>query len=130
VSSDRVLEALLRQRRQSVIVRRRKSIRWATVWLPGMRHVFYGRFLSGFAVAAAFGACALLLWTRGNVYPYWDSVEFSTPLWKWILPALGVIASYLVALMSRQLYEARNTRTVTTRSTQSDDKSDEASQLA
>ena len=38
-------------------MRRRKSIRWATVWLPGMRHVFYGRFVSGFAVAT--------FWTPG-----------------------------------------------------------------
>ncbi len=130
VSSDRVLEALLRQRRQSVIVRRRKSIRWATVWLPGLRHVFYGRFVSGFAVAAFFATCALLLWTRGNVFPYWNSVEFTTPIWKWIFPVLGVVGSYLIALISRQLYEARNTRTVTTRGSNSDDKSDSASQSA
>ncbi len=131
VSSDRVLEALLRQRRQSVIVRRRKSIRWATVWLPGLRHVFYGRFVSGFLVAAVFAIGAIMLWTRGAVFPYWESAEYATPLWKWILPALGVVVSYMVALLSRQLYEARNTRTITVRgSGNSDDKSDTASQSA
>ena len=33
-----------------------------------------------------------------------------TPLWQWILPALGIILSYTIAVMSRQLYEMRSTR--------------------
>ncbi|MGH7947602.1 MAG: tetratricopeptide repeat protein, partial [Candidatus Binataceae bacterium] len=127
VASDRVLEALLRQRRQSVIVRRRKSIRWSTMWLPGLRHVFYGRFVSGFAVAAGFAASALALWTRGNIFPFWDSIEYGAPLWKWIVPGFGVVISYAVALLSRQLFEARNTRTVTVRGHGSDDKHSDAS---
>jgi len=92
--------------------------------------VFYGRFVSGFVVAAMFGLGAIMLWTRGNVFPYWNSVEYNTPLWKWILPGFGVLVSYMVALLSRQLYEARNTRTVTVRGSHSDDKSDSASQSA
>lgn len=122
VSSDRVLDALLRQRRQSVIVRRRKSIRWATLWLPGLRHVHYGRFAAGFGVAAFFATCAVMLFTRGAVFPSWDTVELKTPLWKWILPAAGITASYCVSILSRRLYEARSTRTITVR-THSEDKS-------
>lgn len=130
VSSDRVLEALLRQRRQSVIVRRRKSIRWSTVWLPGLRHVFYGRFVSGFMVATVFATGTLMIWTRGNVFPFWNAVEFETPLWKWIVPGSAIVVAYLVALLSRQLFEARNTRTVTVRGSNTDDKGDSASQSA
>jgi tetratricopeptide (TPR) repeat protein len=129
VSSDRVLEALLRQRRQSVIVRRRKSIRWSTVWLPGMRHVFYGRFVAGFVVAALFATSALALWTRGYVFPVWDSLEYPTTLKHWVVPGAGVVLAYAIALMSRQLYEARNTRTITTRGHGSD-YSDTSSQSA
>ncbi len=129
VSSDRVLEALLRQRRQSVIVRRRKSIRWSTVWLPGLRHVFYGRFVSGFMVATLFAAGVLTMWTRGNVFPYWDAVEYETPVWKWIAPGVAIVVAYMISLLSRQLYEARNTRAITVRPSASDDK-DSASQSA
>jgi hypothetical protein len=130
VSSDRVLEALLRQRRQSVIVRRRKSIRWSTIWLPGLRHVFYGRFVAGFAVATLFAACAVALWTRGSVVPFWDSVEPDVAK-EWVVPGVGILVSYAIALMSRQLFEARNTRTVTVRGHGSDDKnSDTSSQSA
>ncbi|HEU4929503.1 MAG TPA: tetratricopeptide repeat protein [Candidatus Krumholzibacteria bacterium] len=115
VSSDRVLDALLRQRRQSVIVRRRKSIRWATLWLPGLRHVHYGRLAAGFAVAVFFSTCVVMVLTRGAVFPSWDAIETKAPLWKWLVPAAGIAASYCVSLMSRRLYEARSTRTVPVR---------------
>lgn len=120
VSSDRVLDALLRQRRQSVIVRRRKSIRWATLWLPGLRHVHYGRFAAGFAVAAFFSWCVVMLWMRGAAFPSWDATEIKTPLWKWILPAAGIVTMYCVSIMSRRLYEARSTRTVPVRTSAED----------
>jgi hypothetical protein len=81
-------------------------------------------------VATVFATGAVMMWTRGNVFPFWDSVEFETPLWKWIVPGSAIVIAYLVALMSRQLYEPRNTRTVTVRGSNSDDKSDSASQSA
>jgi tetratricopeptide (TPR) repeat protein len=115
VTSDKVLEALLRQRRQSVIVRRRKSARWATMWIPGVRHVFYGRLFTGFAVACLFTGSLLSLWTRGYGLPRWSALDYDTPLWKWILPVLGVLLSYAIAVMSRQLYEVRATRSGATR---------------
>jgi len=110
VTSDKVLEALLRQRRQSVIVRRRKSIRWTTMWLPGVRHVYYGRFASGLAVASLFAGSVYALWTRGYAFPNWSSLPMATPLWMWILPVLGIVLSYAIAVMSRQLFEVRATR--------------------
>ncbi len=115
VTSDKVLDALLRQRRQSVIVRRRKSMRWLTAWLPGVRHIFYGRFASGFALASLFSFSLLTLWMRGYPLPHWTTLSSATPLWKWILPSLGIAVSYAIAIMSRQLFETRTTRTGTTR---------------
>lgn len=110
VSSDRVVEALLRQRRQSVVVRRRRSMRWTTVWVPGLRHIFFGRLVSGFFIAALFSLSALMLWTRGYPVPDWASLPTTTPLWKWILPGAGVLVSFWAALRARQRYEVRNTR--------------------
>ncbi len=113
VTSDKVLEALLRQRRQSVLVKRRKSIRWITMWVPGIRHLFYGRMFSGIVVSACFAGCVVAFVASGYILPRWSSLDYSTPLWEWILPALGVILSYTIAVMSRQLYETRTTRTAT-----------------
>ena len=124
VTSDKVLEALLRQRRQSVIVKRRKSIKWITLWVPGVRHLFYGRMFSGITVATMFAGCVVAFLATGYILPRWSSLDYSTPLWQWILPALGVILSYTIAVMSRQLYEMRSTRSGTrSRSTEVSDDS-------
>jgi len=122
VTSDKVLEALLRQRRQSVLVKRRKSIKWVTMWLPGVRHLFYGRMFSGMVVATLFAGCAVSFIASGYILPRWSSLDYPTPLWQWILPALGIVLSYTIAVMSRQLYEVRQTRTsIRTRSTNTTD---------
>jgi tetratricopeptide (TPR) repeat protein len=130
VTSDKVLEALLRQRRQTVVVRRRKAVRWTTVWLPGLRHIFYGRFVAGFFVAAVFSFAALMLWTRGYPLPQWQSLPTVTPLWKWIVPGAVVAISYWVALVSKQRYEVRNTRASISKSRTTDMGNDSASSTA
>lgn len=127
VSSDKVVEALLRQRRQSVVVKRRRAMRWMTMWLPGLRHIFFGRFVSGFFIAALFSFSLLMLWTRGYPVPDWNSLPIDTPLWKWILPGAGVLVSYYAALTARRRYELRNTRTGLSRSRPSDVGDDAAS---
>jgi tetratricopeptide (TPR) repeat protein len=130
VSSDKVVEALLRQRRQSVVVKRRRSTRWLTLWLPGLRHIFFGRFVSGFVIATLFSFSALMLWTRGYPVPDWNSLPAGTPLWKWILPGIGVAVSYWAARGARQRYEVRNTRTGVTRTRPADADDDATSQMA
>jgi Tfp pilus assembly protein PilF len=115
VSSDKVLDALLRQRRQSVVIKRRRATRWLTIWLPGLRHIFFGRFARGFSIAILFSFSALMLWTRGYPVPDWNALPTPTPLWKWILPGLGVAISYWAALGASQRYEVRSTRTGTSR---------------
>ena len=124
VSSDKVLEALLRQRRQSVIVKRRKSIKWVTVWLPGVRHLFYGRIVSGVVVATLFAGSLVSLLSRGYVLPRWSSLDYDVPLWQLILPFLGILWSYAIAVMSRQLYEMRSTRSGASRSSRTTDVTD------
>ena len=112
VTSDKVLEALLRQRRQQLIVKRRKSIKVLTVWVPGVRHLFYGRVISGTVLTSFFGGCVVSLLAGGYVIPRWAGMDYSTPLWQWILPGLGIVVSYTIAIHSRQLYETRSTRSV------------------
>jgi tetratricopeptide (TPR) repeat protein len=130
VSSDKVLDALLRQRRQSVVIKRRRSTRWLTIWLPGLRHIFFGRFASGFFIAILFSFSALMLWTRGYPVADWNSLFTPTPLWKWILPGLGVAISYWSALTAHQRYEVRNTRVGTSRPRSTDADSHNTSQTA
>jgi tetratricopeptide (TPR) repeat protein len=110
VSSDKVIEALLRQRRQKVLVRRRRAIRFVTTWLPGIRDIFYGRLTRGILLAAVFSFSLIQLWAKGYVIDDWNTLVNSTPLWKWILPALGITMTYLMSVFSRQYKEVRNYR--------------------
>jgi len=89
-----------------------------------VRHLFYGRMFSGITVATMFAGCVVAFLATGYILPRWSSLDYSTPLWQWILPALGVILSYTIAVMSRQLYEMRSTRSGTrSRSTEVSDDS-------
>jgi hypothetical protein len=78
-----------------------------------VRHLFYGRMIGGIALATIFAGCVVSFFAGGYILPRWSSFDYSTPLWQWILPALGIILSYTIAVLSRQLYETRTTRTAT-----------------
>lgn len=108
VSSDKVIEALLRQRRQAVIVKRRKTIRVLTAWVPGVRDVYYGRLTRGVALALLFSASVVFLWTKGFIVKDWNSLVTAVPLWKWIIPIAGTTLTYVLSFFSKQYYEVRN----------------------
>lgn len=123
VSSEKVVDALLRQRRQKIVVKRRKSFRFLTIWLPGLRHVFYGSFSRGATLALLCALSLVGLWSRGYAWPGWNSLTHPFVLWKLLLPAAGVILSYLMSMSSKRLTEVRNYRrpTTTARSNEQED---------
>ncbi len=110
VSSEKVVDALLRRRRQKIVVTRRKRLRQLTVWLPGLRDAFYGRLLKSTAVSLLFAVSAIMLWSRGYVWTDWNSLIYPTSLWKWIVPAAGIVVSYLLSASSKRHVEVRNYR--------------------
>ncbi len=110
VSSDRVLEALLRQRRHGVLVKRRRAARWQTNWLPGVRAAVYGKLGRGITLAALFSVSLLQLWSRGYLVKDWQMINTPTPWWQWVLPALGIILSYLWSFAAKPIKEVRNQR--------------------
>ena len=129
VSSDKVTEALLRQRRQSVIVRRRRAIRLLTLWLPGMRDVYYGRLSRGLLLALLFSFAAVELWTRGYILKDWNSLPASPPVWKWVLPSIVVTFTYSVSWFSRRYVEVRNYRSQTMRARKKDANKEDGASL-
>jgi tetratricopeptide (TPR) repeat protein len=110
VSSDKVVEALLRQRRQGVLVRRRKAIRMLTVWLPGMRDIYYGRLTRGLILTLIFALSVIGLWTKGLIVKDWNSLVNTVFLWKWIVPAAGIVIAYAYTVFSKRYLEVRNYR--------------------
>jgi tetratricopeptide (TPR) repeat protein len=110
VSSEKVVEALLRQRRQGVLVRRRKAIRLLTLWLPGMRDIYYGRLTRGFMLILIFALSAIAIWTKGFIVKDWNSLVTTVSMWKWILPSAGILFAYASTAFSKRYLEVRNYR--------------------
>jgi hypothetical protein len=120
VSSDKVVEALLRQRRHGVLVRRRKAIRMLTLWLPGMRDIYYGRLTRGLLLTLIFALSAVQLWTRGFVVKDWNFLVTTVSLWKWIVPAVGIVFAYASTALSKRYLEVRNYRSPSIRASKKD----------
>jgi hypothetical protein len=61
------------------------------------------------------GVIAVQLWSRGYVIKDWYMLELPTPVWKWALPAAGIVIAYAMTLLSRQYKEVRNYRNTSLR---------------
>jgi tetratricopeptide (TPR) repeat protein len=125
VSSDKVIEALLRQRRQGVLVKRRKGIRFLTLWLPGMRDIYYGRLTRGVTITLTFAFCLIQVWSRGFVIKDWNSLVPSAGMWKWVVPAAGILLMYAISIFSKRYLEVRNYRSPTIRGRKKDSAKDD-----
>ena len=110
VTSEKVVEALLRQKRQAVIVRRKKSARFTSVILPGVRDIYHGRILRGVLVAGVFSLSLVYLFTKGSFIQDPSMLVTQPPLWKTILPVLGIIAAYALSVFSKPSYSFRPQR--------------------
>jgi tetratricopeptide (TPR) repeat protein len=120
VSSDKVIEALLRQRRQGVLVRRRKGIRLFTLWLPGMRDFYYGRIARGTILTVIFALSAIQLWSRGLIVNDWNSLVIPEGWWRWVIPLAGITIAYLYSILTKRYLEVRNYRSSSKGSTRKD----------
>jgi Flp pilus assembly protein TadD len=110
VFSEKVIDALLRQRRQAVIVKRRKSIRFITSLIPGVRDLYYGRILRGVSNAALFSLALVFLWTRGSLIENWMSLFTAVPMWKVIAGLAAIFFSYLFSLFGKSTYGRKSFR--------------------
>jgi len=104
VTSEKVTDALLRQRRQSVIVSRRRASRFATMLLPGMRDISYGRISRGFWLAVLFSVAIVQLFARGLLIKDVMSLPVEPSPWRFIIAAAMVVLAYTVSVLSKPQY--------------------------
>ncbi|MEE9269301.1 MAG: tetratricopeptide repeat protein [Candidatus Krumholzibacteria bacterium] len=110
VTSERVVEALLRQKRQAILVSRRKAARFYSVLLPGVRDISFGKITRGFFLAAVFSFSIIQIYTKGYMIKDPTSLVDEVPLWKLVLPIVGVVWSYVFSIFSKQKYDFRGQR--------------------
>ena len=107
VTSEKVTDALLRQKRQHVVVNRRRLSRFVTTLLPGMRDISFGRITRGFYLAALFSFGVVHVLTKGFIVKDTASFVTDVPLWKMIIPVAAIVLSYMMSVFSKPQYSFR-----------------------
>ncbi len=110
LSSIKVMEALLRHRRQKVYSTRNIKAGWKTALIPGTAHIWHGKTISGMAwMLIDFSAILALVWSG---FYFKDPRVLSTPspLWKIIIPAVILLFGFLSDLKINSPQEQRNFR--------------------
>lgn len=110
ISSEKVIGALLRQKRQAAIVKRGRASRITTRLLPGIRDVMFGRVWRASKLSALFSVSMIFLVTRGLVVGDTMRIIPGAPLWQVILPAFGVLLAFIMSATSKPKYDFRTRR--------------------
>ncbi len=110
LSSLKVMEALLRHKRQKIGDERNRRNRWKIYLVPGASYIYHGYVFSGAIVLVA-GACAFLSLAWGGFY-FKDPRIFylHMSLWKIIIPTALLVLGYFVSLRVKAPPEPRNYR--------------------
>jgi tetratricopeptide (TPR) repeat protein len=104
----KVMEALLRHRRQKVAGLMSARYRSRTLFFPGAAHVYHGRSFMGIVLAfVSSGAIASLAW-RGGPFKDPSLADVSGSLWKALAPLAVVSAAWLLSLRAKPPKEAWN----------------------
>jgi tetratricopeptide (TPR) repeat protein len=110
LSSVKVMEALLRTRRQRVASARQRSHRRRTLFFPGASHVYYGRTGPGVVLSlVGAGSVALLVW-RGAYFTDPGAMSDGRSLWNMLFPLAALCIAYIVSFRVRAPQEPRNYR--------------------
>jgi tetratricopeptide (TPR) repeat protein len=103
VTSEKVVDALLRQRRQAVVVHRRRSARLVSIVLPGMRDLQFGHVARGLGLAAVFSASIVLPLAGASGSGGAVSTE-NLSVWKLAAGAVGVLVAFILSVRSKPSY--------------------------
>ncbi|MDD4858550.1 MAG: tetratricopeptide repeat protein, partial [Candidatus Krumholzibacteria bacterium] len=103
LSSTKVMEALLRTRRQKIAAIRQKRRRsWKLLFFPGVSHTYHDRILSG-AALSFLGAAAVLLFAWRNSYlndP--RSANVVEPVWNLLPPLAAIVGCWLLSIRAKR----------------------------
>jgi hypothetical protein len=111
LSSVKVMEALLRHRRQKMWIRaNRRAVTWRSMFWPGSAFVYHGRLLGGTVLIFVNMAAFMALLCGGLCFDDFRALTESNPYWKVIGPLAVLVAGYLLSLRARSPQEPRNYR--------------------
>ena len=101
LKSVKVMEALLRTRRQRIAASRQRSRSRKMLLFPGASHTYRGKILSGMALSLlGAGAIVLLAW-KGAYFKDPRSINPVWPVWNTIPPLAALAAAYLLSFRAK-----------------------------
>jgi len=101
LKSVKVMEALLRTKRQRIAASRQRSRSRKLLLFPGVSHTYRGRILSGMVLSLlGAGAIALLVW-RGAYFKDPRSMNPVWPAWNMTAPLAALAAAYLLSFRAK-----------------------------
>ena len=101
LSSTKVMEALLRHRRQKVFKASARKIRKRTFLFPGAAHICYGKTFAGaFCISLSVVGMLALLW-NGLYFKEPSALRQMTPLWQTITPIAMLLYGVLASLAQK-----------------------------
>jgi len=110
LSSVKVMEALLRHRRQKVLKNREKKERWKMFVFPGMAHIFHGKPATGGTLAFVSSISIAWLAWGGGYFKDIFGVGGTFSIWKILPPVTVLVLAFLSSTRSRPAVEPRNYR--------------------
>jgi hypothetical protein len=84
----------------------------------------------GVNLSLLFAVSVLALSSRGYLVKDWNSLVYPLAVWKWILPSVGILLSFLLCITSKRYKEIRNYREPENRQRQHDPDENEMARSA
>jgi tetratricopeptide (TPR) repeat protein len=110
LSSVKVMEALLRHRRQKISALVNARYRWKKALFPGMAHTYHGRTFGGVLLSfVSVGACVVLA-SHGSPFKDPALVNIPSSIWKIVAPIAVLAAGLLLSSFAKPPREPRNYR--------------------
>jgi tetratricopeptide (TPR) repeat protein len=107
LSSVKVMEALLRHRRQKILKNISKRIKRRMFIVPGVAHMHYGKTFAGaFFIFLSITAVTFLVW-RGFYFKEPSVSNDAAPLWKTVAPVVCLLYCLVASLTKKETQESR-----------------------
>ncbi|UCF04824.1 MAG: tetratricopeptide repeat protein [bacterium] len=110
LTSVKVMEALLRHRRQKMSTKTGTRSAWRFIIFPGAPCIGHGKTTTGMVVALLNVGALMLLICNGFYFKDPQVIVLSTPLWKYIVPPVFMLLSWVLSARARVQSESRNYR--------------------
>jgi tetratricopeptide (TPR) repeat protein len=110
LSSVKVMEALLRHRRQKIATLTGARYRWKKMLFPGMALTYHGKTFGGVMLSIASVAACVLLASNGSPFKDPALVNMPSSLWKIVGPIAILAVGALLSWLAKPPKDPRNYR--------------------